>query len=53
MGANSCYRYSSVYYVNPQTYGAGASYGQSLAPQSFGSGGGNGQLFYVSSTTSE
>jgi hypothetical protein len=53
VGANSCNRYSSVSYVNPQTYGAGASYGQSLAPQSFGSGGGNGQLFYVSSTTSE
>jgi len=53
VGANSCYRISSSTYVNPVTYGAGASYGESLAPQSFGSGGGNGQLFYVSSTASE
>ena len=53
VGANSCFRYGSSAYVNPQTYGAGASYGESLAPQSFGSGGGDGQLFYVSSTASE
>ena len=53
VGANSCFRYGSSAYVNPQTYGAGASYGESLAPQSFGSGGGNGQLFYWSSTASE
>ena len=53
VGANSCFRYGSSLYVNPVHYGAGASYGESLAPQSFGSGGGNGQLFYWSSTASE